>query len=49
MTHGVADTALWSVLKGPGDLTVVESVPLAERGLPDSTYALLQRDNGSVG
>lgn len=34
---------LWPAYAGPGDLAEIESVPLAERGLPVSTYALLAR------
>ncbi|MEV5834159.1 acyl-CoA synthetase [Nocardia sp. NPDC052112] len=34
---------LWPRYSGPGDLAEIESVPLAERGLPESTYALLVR------
>lgn len=28
---------------GPEDLVEIESIPLADRGLPDSTYAVLER------
>ena len=34
---------LWPSFHGPDDLTAVERVPLSERGLPDSTYALVTR------
>ncbi|MFI6364366.1 acyl-CoA synthetase [Nocardia sp. NPDC050630] len=34
---------LWPRYSGPSDLAEIESVPLAERGLPESTYALLVR------
>jgi fatty-acyl-CoA synthase len=34
---------LWPNYAGPGDLPVIESVPLSERGLPASTYAMLAR------
>lgn len=34
---------LWPRYAGPEDLAVIESVPLAARGLPESTYALLVR------
>ncbi|MEV6336320.1 acyl-CoA synthetase [Nocardia vinacea] len=34
---------LWPRYSGPGDLAEIESLPLAERGLPESTYALLVR------
>ncbi|MGI5132257.1 acyl-CoA synthetase [Pseudonocardia sp. CA-107938] len=36
-------TALWPRYAGPGDLAAIEAVPLADRGLPESTYALLRR------
>ncbi len=38
-----ADDRLWPDYRSPEDLAVVESVPLVERGLPESTYALLAR------
>jgi fatty-acyl-CoA synthase len=40
-----SDTAdlLWPTLTQPGDLTAVEQTPLQDRGLPESTYALLER------
>ncbi|MGW4119999.1 acyl-CoA synthetase [Nocardia sp. NPDC004711] len=38
-----AEALLWPRYSGPEDLSVIESVPLAERGLPESTYALLVR------
>jgi fatty-acyl-CoA synthase len=34
---------LWPRLDEPGDLPALEAVPLAERGLPASTWALLDR------
>jgi fatty-acyl-CoA synthase len=34
---------LWPPYTGPDDLVGIEAVPLTERGLPVSTYALLQR------
>ena len=34
---------LWPDYATPADLAVIESIPLAQRGLPDSTYALLAR------
>lgn len=34
---------LWPRYSSPSDLTVIEAVPLAERRLPDSTYAILSR------
>jgi fatty-acyl-CoA synthase len=34
--------ALWPRYTSPDDLAVIESVPLAERGLPASTYAVLE-------
>ncbi|MDT5001156.1 MAG: fatty-acyl-CoA synthase, partial [Mycobacterium sp.] len=35
--------ALWPVYATPGDVEAIESIPLADRGLPESTYALLSR------
>lgn len=37
---------LWPTYDGPGDLPVVETVPLADRGLPGTTYELLVRAAG---
>ena len=34
---------LWPVFDGPDDLAAIEAVPLAERGLPGTTYDLLAR------
>ena len=34
---------LWPVFDGPDDLAAIEAVPLAERGLPGTTYELLVR------
>ena len=34
---------LWPRYATPADLTDIESIPLAERGLPESTYELLAR------
>jgi len=34
---------LWPRYSTPGDLEAIESIPLAERGLPESTYAVLKR------
>lgn len=34
---------LWPVYTGPGDLADIEAVPLADRGLPGTTYDLLVR------
>lgn len=34
---------LWPRYAGPADVAAIESVPLAERGLPGSTYELLAR------
>jgi fatty-acyl-CoA synthase len=34
---------LWPRYAGPDDLAMIETVPLVERGLPESTYALLLR------
>ncbi|MFJ9363743.1 acyl-CoA synthetase [Nocardia sp. NPDC101769] len=38
-----AEALLWPRYTGPEDLSAIESVPLAERWLPESTYALLSR------
>lgn len=40
--HATEDL-LWPHYGGPGDLTDIEAIPLARRGLPSSTYALLRR------
>lgn len=37
------NSMLWPTYDAPGDLTAIESVPLLERGLPESTYSLLSR------
>lgn len=37
---------LWPTYDGPGDLPVIETVPLADRGLPGTTYELLVRAAG---
>ena len=34
---------LWPPYSSPQDLAAIEAIPLAERGLPDSTYAVLKR------
>ncbi|MGZ5404178.1 MAG: acyl-CoA synthetase [Nocardioides sp.] len=34
---------LWPTYDGPGDVVAIEAVPLAERGLPGTTYELLCR------
>ncbi|WP_431956950.1 acyl-CoA synthetase [Nocardia lijiangensis] len=38
-----AEDLLWPRYAAPEDLAAIESVPLAARGLPESTYALLVR------
>jgi fatty-acyl-CoA synthase len=38
-----APDTLWPDYQHPDDLHTIEAVPLAERGLPESTYALLAR------
>ena len=38
-----ADTLLWPRYDSPADLAAIEAVPLDERGLPESTYAAVQR------
>ena len=37
---------LWPSYDGPGDLAAIEAVPLADRGLPGTTYELLVRAAG---
>lgn len=37
---------LWPAYDGPGDLAAIEAVPLADRGLPGTTYELLVRAAG---
>jgi fatty-acyl-CoA synthase len=39
----VSTDLLWPRYSTPADLEAIESVPLAERGLPESTYAVLKR------
>ena len=39
----MTDDSLWPRYTGPDDLPAVESVPLHERGLPSSTYGILER------
>lgn len=39
----MSDELLWPRYDSPADLAAIEVMPLAERGLPDSTYALLTR------
>uniref|UniRef100_UPI0024573B03 AMP-binding protein n=1 Tax=Nocardia abscessus TaxID=120957 RepID=UPI0024573B03 len=39
----MTEDLLWPRYAEPADLPEIESVPLAERGLPESTYALLVR------
>src|SRR4029078_6126748 len=34
---------LWRRYASPGDLSVIEAVPLQDRGLPQTSYALLTR------
>jgi len=41
-----SEQLLWPRLGGPSDLTEVERVPLADRGLPASTYELVTRAAG---
>jgi fatty-acyl-CoA synthase len=38
-----AEQALWPAYADFADLTAIESIPLEQRGLPESTYALLER------
>ena len=39
----MTDHLLWPRYAEPADLAAIEAVPLADRGLPESTYALLAR------
>jgi fatty-acyl-CoA synthase len=39
----MTDDLLWPRYAEPADLPAIEAVPLADRGLPESTYALLAR------
>ncbi len=43
MTHLTTDELLWPTFDGPDDLTEIERVPLQERGLPATTWAVLER------
>lgn len=43
MRTAPAEQIWWPRYAGPDDLADIEAVPLAQRGLPDSTYALLRR------
>ncbi|GAB3002647.1 acyl-CoA synthetase [Saccharothrix stipae] len=44
--HLMTEDLLWPRYAGSADLTAIEAVPLADRGLPESTYALLARAAG---
>ena len=39
----MTENLLWPRYTEPADLAAIEAVPLAQRGLPESTYALLSR------
>jgi fatty-acyl-CoA synthase len=39
----VTAEALWPQYATPGDIDAIESIPLSDRGLPESTYELLTR------
>ena len=39
----MSEDLLWPDYSSPADLAVIETVPIHERGLPESTYALLAR------
>jgi fatty-acyl-CoA synthase len=39
----VTTDLLWPRYSDPSDIVAIESIPLAERGLPESTYAALER------
>ena len=42
-TDPTGEDLLWPRYAEPADLAAIEAVPLAARGLPESTYALLAR------
>jgi fatty-acyl-CoA synthase len=44
--NGVAASPLWPRYEVPGDVTAIERIPLAERGLPTSTWEILDRAAG---
>ena len=39
----MSDTLLWPRYSSPADIVDIESIPLAQRGLPESTCAILRR------
>lgn len=39
----MTEDLVWPQYATPGDLAAIEAVPIEERGLPESTYALLTR------
>lgn len=39
----MTEELLWPRFASPGDLATIESIPLAQRGLPRSTYEILKR------
>lgn len=39
----MSDPLLWPEYASPADLATIEAIPLADRHLPDSTYAILHR------
>ena len=39
----MTETLLWPTYATPADVTAIEAVPLQQRGLPETTYALLAR------
>ena len=41
MTDNLTSRLLWPTYATPADLAAIEAVPLADRGLPETTYALL--------
>ncbi|MBX7435132.1 acyl-CoA synthetase [Mycobacterium sp. Y57] len=43
MSRPHSEARLWPTYAGPDDLADIETIPLQQRGLPDSTYALLRR------
>ncbi|WP_431309270.1 acyl-CoA synthetase [Gordonia prachuapensis] len=42
-TTALADQTMWTAYETPDDVARVESIPLQDRGLPDSTYRVLER------
>ena len=39
----MSERLMWPQYSSPSDLAAIESIPLAERNLPESTYAIVRR------